>query len=83
MTLRRWLIENEGWSPEIADQLAGEYAFGGELLTFSESNRGGLIAMPSIDEVAERIATAGVPALFLDSKYTGLLRNGRPSSPRA
>jgi hypothetical protein len=41
MTLRRWLIENEGWSPEIADQLAGEYAFGGELLTFSESNRSG------------------------------------------
>ena len=40
-TLRRWLIENEGWSPEIADQLAGKYAFGGELLTFSESNRAG------------------------------------------
>jgi hypothetical protein len=37
-TLRRWLIENEGWSPEIAGQLAGEYAFGGELLTFSESH---------------------------------------------
>jgi hypothetical protein len=40
-TLRRWLVEIEGWSPEIAEQLAGEYAFGGELLTFSESHRGG------------------------------------------
>jgi hypothetical protein len=40
-TLRRWLIENEGWSPEIADRLAGEYAFGEELLTFSDSRRGG------------------------------------------
>jgi hypothetical protein len=40
-TLRRWLIENEGWSPEIADQLAGEYAFGGELLTFSQNRRAG------------------------------------------
>jgi hypothetical protein len=40
-TLRRWLIENEGWSPEIAEQLAGEYAFGGELLAFSESNGAG------------------------------------------
>lgn len=40
-TLRRWLIEVEGWSPEIADQLASQYAFGGELLTFSESHRAG------------------------------------------
>jgi hypothetical protein len=40
-TLRRWLIEIEGWGPEIADQLAGEYAFGGELLTFTDSRRGG------------------------------------------
>jgi hypothetical protein len=40
-TLRRWLVEIEGWSPEIADQLAGEYAFGGELLTFTDSRRGG------------------------------------------
>jgi hypothetical protein len=39
--LRRWLIEIEGWAPEIADQLAGEYAFGGELLTFTGSRRGG------------------------------------------
>jgi hypothetical protein len=35
-TLRRWLIEDEGWSPEIADHLAGEYAFGGRLLSFTE-----------------------------------------------
>jgi hypothetical protein len=40
-TLRRWLIEVEGWSPEVADRLAGEYAFGGELLAFSESHRAG------------------------------------------
>lgn len=35
-TLRRWLFEIEGWSPELADQLTGEYAFGAELLAFSE-----------------------------------------------
>jgi hypothetical protein len=40
-TLRRWLIEIEGWSPEVADRLAGEYAFGSELLTFSERHRAG------------------------------------------
>jgi hypothetical protein len=34
--LRRWLIEIEGWDPEIADHLAGEYAFGGKLLSFTE-----------------------------------------------
>jgi hypothetical protein len=34
--LRRWLVEIEGWSPDLADQLTGEYAFGGDLLTFSE-----------------------------------------------
>jgi len=39
--LRRWLVELEGWSPEIAEQLAGEYAFGGKLLTFSDGRRGG------------------------------------------
>jgi hypothetical protein len=39
-TLRRWLIEVEGWAPEIADQLAAEYEFGGELLAFSEAPRG-------------------------------------------
>ena len=40
-TLRRWLIEIEGWSPEVAERLAGEYAFGSELLSFSESHRAG------------------------------------------
>ena len=40
-TLRRWLIEEEDWSPEVAEQLAGEYAFGEELLTFSERHRAG------------------------------------------
>jgi hypothetical protein len=39
-TLRRWLIEIEGWAPEVADQLAGEYEFGGEILTFSDDHRG-------------------------------------------
>jgi hypothetical protein len=40
-TLRRWLVEVEDWAPEVADQLAREYAFGEELLTFSESYRAG------------------------------------------
>lgn len=35
-SLRRWLIEVEGWSPEVADQLAVEYDFGRELLAFSD-----------------------------------------------
>lgn len=34
--LRRWLIEDEGWYFEVADRLAGEYAFGGEVLAYSE-----------------------------------------------
>ena len=34
--LRRWLIEIGDWDPEIADRLAGEYAFGGRLLSFTE-----------------------------------------------
>lgn len=38
-TLRRWLTEIEGWSPEIADRLVNEYALGGEILTFSDSRR--------------------------------------------
>ena len=38
-TLRRWLIEIEGWAPEVADRLAGEYAFGRELLNFAEDRR--------------------------------------------
>ncbi len=40
-SLRRWLIEIEGWSPEVADQLAGQYEFGGRLLNFSDSHRMG------------------------------------------
>jgi hypothetical protein len=40
-TLRRWLIEVEGWAPDVADQLAAEFEFGGELLTFSGGGRGG------------------------------------------
>jgi hypothetical protein len=38
-TLRRWLIEIEGWSPEIADQLVSEYELGGEVLSLSDSRR--------------------------------------------
>jgi hypothetical protein len=34
--LRRWLVEDEGWYFEVADRLAGEYEFGGEVLTYSE-----------------------------------------------
>lgn len=37
--LRRWLIEVDGWAPEIADQLAVEYEYGRELLTFAEGRR--------------------------------------------
>jgi hypothetical protein len=37
--LRRWLVEAEGWPAEVADQLALEYAFGRELLTFAEEHR--------------------------------------------
>jgi hypothetical protein len=35
-TLRRWLVEIEGWSPGLADQLTAEYVFGGDILSFSE-----------------------------------------------
>jgi hypothetical protein len=35
--LGRWLREVEGWEPEIADRLVTEYAFGGDILSFSES----------------------------------------------
>jgi hypothetical protein len=38
-TLRRWLVEAEGWSPEVADQLALEYEYGRELLSFAEEHR--------------------------------------------
>lgn len=41
-TLRRWLVEVEGWVPEVADQLAAQYAFGGELISFSESQAAGV-----------------------------------------
>jgi hypothetical protein len=37
--LRRWLIEIEGWAPEVGNRLAGEYAFGRELLNFAEARR--------------------------------------------
>lgn len=39
VTLRRWLMEIEGWAPEVADRLAGEYAFGRELLKFETDRR--------------------------------------------
>ena len=38
-TLRRWLIEIEGWSPEVADRLGSEYSFGRELLKFADERR--------------------------------------------
>ncbi len=38
-TLRRWMIEVEGWPPEVADQLAVEYEYGRELLAFSQGRR--------------------------------------------
>lgn len=34
-TLKRWLIEVEDWSPEIAEQLALEYEYGRELLSYA------------------------------------------------
>jgi len=38
-TLRRWLAESEDWPPEVAEQLAIEYEYGRELLTFAEGAR--------------------------------------------
>ncbi len=38
-TLRRWLVEVENWSPEVADRLAWEYQFGRELLAFKDGQR--------------------------------------------
>jgi hypothetical protein len=38
-TLQRWLIEAEGWPPDVAEQLAVEYEYGRELLTFTEERR--------------------------------------------
>jgi len=40
VTLQRWLIEIEGWPPEVACQLAVEYEFGGELIAFVGQRRG-------------------------------------------
>jgi hypothetical protein len=38
-TLRRWLVEIEGWTPEVAEQLAFEYEYGRELLAFADGRR--------------------------------------------
>jgi hypothetical protein len=38
-TLRRWLVEIEGWAPEVAEQLAIEYEYGRELLAFADGRR--------------------------------------------
>jgi hypothetical protein len=38
-TLRRWLVEVEGWPPEVANPLALEYESGRELLAFAEGHR--------------------------------------------
>lgn len=38
-TLRRWLVEVEGWAPDVAEQLAIEYEYGRELLAFAEGRR--------------------------------------------
>ena len=37
--LRRWLVEVEGWSPEVADQLALEYEYGRELLSYAADHQ--------------------------------------------
>jgi len=37
--LRRWLLEVDGWPPEVADQLAAEYEYGRELLAFADAQR--------------------------------------------
>jgi hypothetical protein len=39
-TLARWLIEAEDWPPEIANQLAIEYEYGRELLSYAHSLQG-------------------------------------------
>lgn len=39
VTLNRWLVEVEGWSPGVADQLAVEYEYGRELLAYAEGHR--------------------------------------------
>jgi hypothetical protein len=37
--LRRWLIEVDGWAPEVADQLTVEYEYGRELLAYADGHR--------------------------------------------
>jgi hypothetical protein len=37
--LRRWLLEVDGWPPEVAEQLALEYEYGRELLAFADGRR--------------------------------------------
>lgn len=37
--LRRWLLEVDGWAPEVADQLAIEYEYGRELLAYAAGHR--------------------------------------------
>jgi hypothetical protein len=34
-TLRRWLVEVEGWAPEVAEQLSAEYEYGREVLAYA------------------------------------------------
>jgi len=38
-TLRRWLVEVEGWPPELATRLAADHETGRELLAFAEEHR--------------------------------------------
>ncbi len=38
-TLMRWLVEAEDWSPEIAEQLAVEYQYGRELLSYAAGHQ--------------------------------------------
>ena len=38
-TLKRWLVEAEEWPPEVAEQLAVEYEYGRELLSFADCHR--------------------------------------------
>lgn len=37
--LRRWLLEVDGWPPEVADQLAVEYEYGRGLLGFADGHK--------------------------------------------
>lgn len=40
VSLRRWLIETEGWPTEVAVQLVSEYEIGRDVLAYSELRRG-------------------------------------------